>query len=116
MSIALVVGVLTATGVFLVLQTGRSRIVLGFALLAHAVNVLLVAGSTGTGRAAPFDDVVGQQADPVPQAFVLTSIVISFGVTALLLAIASRQDPGVDRDEARPPSDDRAADRDEVAR
>lgn len=98
MSIALVTGVLTAAGVFLVLQQGRVRIVLGFALLAHAVNVLLVATSTGTGRQVPFSNLAGPHADPVPQAFVLTSIVISFGVTALLLAIASRQDPGADRD------------------
>ena len=88
--LALTAGLLFAVGTYLVLQRGLSRIIIGIALLSHGANVLMV----GLGRAgrAP---IVGNgrpaaQADPVPQALALTAIVIGFGVTALLLALAFR--------------------------
>ena len=77
-------------GTYLVLQRKLSRIIIGIALLSHGANVLMVGSGrrgrvpiVGNGRA---DDL----ADPLPQALALTSIVISFGVTALLLALAYR--------------------------
>ena len=81
---------LAAIGTYLVLQRKLSRIIIGIALLSHGANVLLV-GSGRSGRAP----IVGNgdpdgMADPLPQALALTSIVISFGVTALLLALAYR--------------------------
>lgn len=81
---------LFALGTYLLLQRKLSRIIVGLGLISHGANVLFVnAGRRGipaligSGDAAEF-------ADPMPQALVLTAIVISFGTTALLLALAYR--------------------------
>ncbi|PZR55038.1 cation:proton antiporter [Xylanimonas oleitrophica] len=90
MIVAIIVGLLAAGGVYLVLQREMLRIALGFALLSHAVNVLLVAAG-GTGRRdQPLDGAVDPQttADPLPQAFVLTAIVIAFAITVYMLALS----------------------------
>jgi len=89
MSAPALVGVLVAGGVFLLLRPGMVRIVFGFVLVGHAVNVLLVA-SGGLGRKEV--PIVGEgdparMADPLPQAFVLTAIVITFGATVYLLSM-----------------------------
>lgn len=89
---ALIVAVLYGTGVYLLLQRTLTRIILGLALLSHGGNLLLmiVGGRAGV---APFIGSIlhGQTvADPVPQALALTAIVISFGITAFLLALAYR--------------------------
>ncbi|MCZ7418128.1 MULTISPECIES: sodium:proton antiporter [unclassified Micromonospora] len=90
MSAAFVVGVLVAAGVFLLLRPGLLRVVLGFVLLGHAVNVVLLAAG-GLGRRTPALQEVGPDtADPLPQAFVLTAIVITFGVTIHLLGLLRR--------------------------
>lgn len=89
MSGALIVGVLVGTGVYLILQRSLVRTTLGFVLLGHAANVLLVV-SGGTDRRTPPFDGASAAADPLPQAFALTAIVIGFGVTAFLLALAVR--------------------------
>lgn len=83
----LIVGVLVSGALWLLLQPGRIRTVLAFVLLSHAANVTVLLASTGRGTAAPFVGAEGA-ADPLPQAFVLTAIVISFGTTAFLLALA----------------------------
>lgn len=89
--LVLVVGALTAVGVYLVTSRVLSRIVLGFALLGHAVVLSLI---TAAGRAgeAPLADRLddARPADPLPQALSLTAIVISFGLTLFLLALARR--------------------------
>ena len=74
-------GLLFAVGTYLVLQRKLSRVIIGLGLLTHGTNVLMI--TVGTGP-------VGEIADPLPQALALTAIVISFGVTALLLALAYR--------------------------
>ncbi|MGY1752041.1 sodium:proton antiporter [Blastococcus sp. SYSU D01042] len=89
MTAALAVGVLVAGGAYLVLQRGLVRVVLGFVLLGHAVNVLMLAAGGMDRREVPL---VGRSepartADPLPQAFVLTAIVIAFAVTVYLLAL-----------------------------
>jgi len=90
MSAAIVVGVLAAGGTYLILQRGIVRIALGFVLLGHAATTLLIAaGGVGT-RGVPFAGAGPDAADPLPQAFALTAIVISFGITAFLLALAFR--------------------------
>lgn len=94
MSAALLVAIggLTGVGVYLVTARSLSRIVLGFSLLGHAaVLSLLTAG--GAPGAAPIADTAGDQAisNPLPQALALTAIVISFGLTLFLLALAGRQ-------------------------
>jgi multicomponent Na+:H+ antiporter subunit C len=90
MSAALAVGVLVAGGVYLILQRGLIRVAFGFVLLGHAVNVLLVSAGGMARRGAPLaaHTPPDQAADPLPQAFVLTAIVITFGITVYLLALA----------------------------
>ena len=81
---------LFALGAYLLMQRKLSRIIVGLGLISHGANVLFVnAGRRG------LPPIIGQGdtadfADPVPQALVLTAIVISFGTTALLLALAYR--------------------------
>jgi len=77
-------------GTYLILQRKLSRIIIGLGLLTHGANVLLI---TAGRRGAPAIIGVGGQeafADPLPQALALTAIVITFGVTALLFALAFR--------------------------
>jgi multicomponent Na+:H+ antiporter subunit C len=89
---AAVVAVLYGAGVYMILQRTLTRVVLGLALLSHGANLLLliVGGQAGiapiVGRFTGDDTI----ADPVPQALVLTAIVISFAMTAFLLALAYR--------------------------
>ena len=90
MTAAIAVGLLVAGGVYLVLQRGLVRVVIGFILLGHAVNVLVLSAGGMARRGLPL---IGQgdpdqAADPLPQAFVLTAIVITFGITVYLLALA----------------------------
>ncbi|MCZ2816484.1 sodium:proton antiporter [Modestobacter sp. VKM Ac-2984] len=96
MTAALVVGLLVAGGVFLLLRRGLLRIVLGFVLLGHAVNVLLVSAGGMQRRGAPLlgETEADVAADPLPQAFVLTAVVITFGITVYMLALARAGDPG----------------------
>lgn len=91
MSAALIVliGVLFASGTFLLLQRSLTRIILGVGIMANAVNVLIL----GIGARAGETPIIGRDGeftDPVPQALVLTAIVIGFGITAFLLALAWR--------------------------
>lgn len=89
--LVLVVGALTAVGVYLVTSRILSRIVLGFALLGHAVVLALITAGGPAGKAPLADRLDGSQpADPLPQALSLTAIVISFGLTLFLLALARR--------------------------
>lgn len=88
--LALTIGALFTVGVYLMLSRNLIRVLLGFLLIGHGTNLLLLsAGSWGT---AP---VVGEEggaaaADPLPQAFILTSIVITLAVTCFLLAVVYR--------------------------
>ena len=105
--IAMAIGVLTGCGVYLVLRARTFAVVLGLTLLSYAVNLFLFA----TGRL-----VIGQppvigtgtsHADPLPQALVLTAIVISFAMTALFLVVllASRGLTGTDHVDGREPKE-----------
>ncbi len=90
MTAAIAVGLLVAGGVYLILQRGLVRVIIGFILLGHAVNVLVLSAGGMARRGLPL---IGQgdpdqAADPLPQAFVLTAIVITFGITVYLLALA----------------------------
>ena len=90
--LALGAAVLFGVGTYLVLQRKLSRIIIGLALISHGANVLLLA-SGRNGLAPLLDDGPvdpERYADPLPQAMALTTIVITFGVTALLLAMAYR--------------------------
>jgi multicomponent Na+:H+ antiporter subunit C len=91
LTIALVAGVLFATGTYLLLQKLLSRIIVGLGLIAHAANLVLL-GSGGAPGNPPIVEqpATGPFSDPLEQAMVLTAIVITFGVTGLLLALAYR--------------------------
>jgi len=82
---------LFATGTWMLLQRRLSRILIGVGLVGHGSNVLLLV-SGGGGGISPIIDTAdpSEFTDPLPQALVLTSIVITFGVTAFLLALGYR--------------------------
>jgi multicomponent K+:H+ antiporter subunit C len=89
--LALVIGVLTASGVYLTLRARTFPVVMGLTLLAYGVNVFLFAmGRLTIGSPAVIDDSVSVYSDPLPQALVLTAIVIAFGMTAFLIVLALR--------------------------
>lgn len=90
MSAAVLVAVLVTAGVYLVLQRGLVRVTFGFILLGHAANVILLAAGGMARREPPLlaEEGTGPVADPLPQAFALTAIVITFGLTVYLLAMA----------------------------
>lgn len=93
MTMAIAVGVLAAVGTWLVVRGGAVRLILGFILLGHAVNLVIIAAGGTFRRAAPLVDGgtdLATTADPLPQAFVLTAIVITFGVTVYLLSLLAR--------------------------
>jgi multicomponent Na+:H+ antiporter subunit C len=87
--LALTIGVLYACGAYLMMQRSLSRIVIGLALLGHGANLLLLVAG-GRSGAPPIVGVEGTMADPLPQALALTAIVITFAVSAFLLALAWR--------------------------
>jgi multicomponent Na+:H+ antiporter subunit C len=100
---ALIVGILAAAGTYLILQRGIVRITLGFVLLGHAATTaLLAAGGVGR-RDLAFVGAPGTPGDPLPQAFALTAIVISFGVTAFLLTLAYRGRDTLGHDDVESP-------------
>lgn len=88
--LAVIAAVLCGCGTYLILQRQLSRIVIGVGLISHGAVVLLI--GSGGGRGDPV--FVGRELrsfnDPLPQALALTAIVITFGVTAFLLALAYR--------------------------
>jgi multicomponent K+:H+ antiporter subunit C len=95
MLLATGLGVLTATGVWLLLRARVFDVIVGLTLLSYAVNLFIFAtGRVRIGRPPIVDGklapTLASYADPLPQALVLTAIVISFAMTALILVIALR--------------------------
>jgi multicomponent K+:H+ antiporter subunit C len=89
--VASAIGVLTAAGLYLVFRLRTFPVILGMSLLTYAVNVFLFASGRLTVGAPPIlqKGVEGiTYTDPLPQALVLTAIVISFGMTAVVVMIA----------------------------
>lgn len=108
MSIALLVlvGVLFAAGTYLLMERSLTRIALGVGVLGNGVNVLLVAVGSRPGR-APIITGDGEPTDPLPQALVLTAIVIGFALLAFLLALAWRNWTITENDEVEDDVEDR---------
>ena len=116
---AVVAGLLCACGTYLILGRQLSRVVIGIGLLGHGANILLVLSGGHGGDPAFAGDDQSSFADPLPQAMVLTAIVITLGVTAFLVTMAHRswqlnrhdevQDDLEDRRVARRAAADRAA-------
>ena len=88
----IVASVLVSAGTYLVLQRVLTRVIIGLGLISHGVNLLIVLSSGQSGRPPVLAEGVdpASVSDPLPQAMVLTAIVITFGVTAFLLALALR--------------------------
>lgn len=105
--VSLGIGVLTGTGLFLMLRPRTFSVVLGLTLLSYAVNALIFFGGRLGALVPPIaTEGASDLADPLPQALVLTAIVIGFGMTAYLVALAlrSKGESGtdhVDMDERR---------------
>ncbi|MGZ4623925.1 MAG: Na(+)/H(+) antiporter subunit C [Blastococcus sp.] len=85
------IGGLYATGVYLLLDRSLTRVLLGVLLLGNATNLLLLSAGGGSG-VAPILGAADptHMSDPLPQALILTAIVITFGVAAFVLAMIHR--------------------------
>ena len=84
------VAVLVAAGVYLLLERSLSRIVVGAVLVGNGVNLLILVAGGVAGRPPIVGESDRPTSDPLPQAMVLTAIVITLGLTAFLLAMAYR--------------------------
>lgn len=111
MIIAIMAAVLAGGGTYLVLQRGMLRTIIGMTLISHAANLIILSTGVGAWRGEPLlgnEGTAGagaeQTADPLPQAFVLTAIVITMAVTAFMLALA-----GLGRDDDTRIHEDREA-------
>jgi multicomponent K+:H+ antiporter subunit C len=90
--LSIAIGVLVASGAWLLLRPRTYQVIVGLALLAHGVNLFIFSMGRLRLDASPILDKAGAiepgaYADPVPQALVLTAIVISFATTALFLVV-----------------------------
>ena len=86
-----IIGGLYAAGVYLLLDRSLTRVLVGFLLLGNATNVLLLS-SGGPGGLPPILGIAEpeEMSDPLPQALILTAIVITFGISAFVLAMIHR--------------------------
>jgi multicomponent Na+:H+ antiporter MnhC subunit len=107
---ALAIGVLTGSGVWLLLRPRTFQVIMGLALLSYAVNLFIFGMGRLVSDKPPIINKEGVTdpalyADPVPQALVLTAIVISFATTALFLVVllAARGFTGTDHVDGREP-------------
>lgn len=98
MILALTIGVLFGGSVYFMLQRDRLRVILGFVLLGHACNLLIFSAGGTIRRDEPLGQTLdpATTADPLPQAFVLTAIVIAFAITVYLLVLAVTGPKGED--------------------
>jgi multicomponent K+:H+ antiporter subunit C len=89
--VASAIGLLTAVGVYLVLRRHSFPVIIGTVFLSYAVNLFLFAtGRLAIDRPPIITPGADAYTDPLPQALVLTAIVISFGMTALIVVLALR--------------------------
>lgn len=86
----LAAALLFGVGTYLILHRTLTRIIIGLALLSHGANLLLLLAGGASAAPPIVEEGTTQLSDPLPQAMALTAIVISFGVTAFLLALAYR--------------------------
>nr|WP_298250743.1 Na+/H+ antiporter subunit C [uncultured Halomonas sp.] len=100
---AITTGVLTACGLYLILRSRTFPVVVGLTLLSYAVNLFLFSMGGLTTDGAALVNGVKDYADPLPQALVLTAIVIGFAMTAfvVILAMRARSEAGNDHVDGR---------------
>ena len=97
--VALMIGLLTACGIYLLLRARTFPVIMGLTLLSYAVNLFLfVMGRIGGEQPAVIGVGDGQYADPLPQALVLTAIVIGFAMIAFVVTLALRSRGELDSD------------------
>ncbi len=90
--LVVVMAVLYACGVYLLLERSMTKVLLGFLLVGNATNLLIITMAGKAGLAPIVGDGVEpeQMTDPLPEALILTAIVITFGVSAFLMALIYR--------------------------
>ncbi|RLL42724.1 Na(+)/H(+) antiporter subunit C [Oceanobacillus piezotolerans] len=90
--ITILTGVLVTVATYFILSSNVQKVILGSAILSHAAHLLIMTMGSGlkNGRIPVLTDETGSFVDALPQALILTSIVISFAVTAILLVVAYR--------------------------
>lgn len=92
--LAILAGVLYATGLYLMLRRRLAQLIIGLGLLSNGSNILILAAAGVTRARPPLVThpplAADQFADPVPQSLILTAIVIGFGVLAFALVLAHR--------------------------
>lgn len=89
LTLIVIMAILFACGVYAMLERSLTRVLIGFLLLGNATNLLLLIVMGVPGN-APFFGTEGAMSDPLPQALTLTAIVITFAVSAFLLALIYR--------------------------
>lgn len=102
--LAIVIGVLYATGLYLMMRRNIAKFIIGLALLSHGANLLIfTAGGLSRGRSPVIPEGLemppGLIADPLPQALILTAIVISFALLAFALVLFLRTHEEVKTDD-----------------
>lgn len=106
--LVVVIAALVTVGVHLMLERSLSRVLVGLILAGNGVNLLfLVAGGAAGGAPIVGTTPIGRMSDPLPQAMVLTAIVITLGLTAFLLAMAYRSWQLNEHDEVQDDLEDR---------
>lgn len=92
LTLVIVMAVLYACGIYLMLERSMTRVLVGFLLVGNATNllILIVAGEAGIAPIVDGETSAEQMSDPLPQALILTAIVITFAVSAFLLALIYR--------------------------
>ncbi|WP_324753697.1 Na+/H+ antiporter subunit C [Roseovarius sp. Pro17] len=102
--VASAIGILTSAGLYMVMRLRTFPVIIGVSLLTYAVNVFLFASGRLTIGAPPILNDAGTYTDPLPQALVLTAIVISFGMTAVVVMMALGSYLGADDDHVNDPA------------
>ncbi|MDA0566106.1 NADH-quinone oxidoreductase subunit K [Streptomonospora sp. S1-112] len=106
-TLVVVAAVLYSSGFYLLLQRSLMRVVFGILVLGHAANVSLMLTDRAITLPPLLTEHEGPLSDPLPQAMALTAIVITFGVTTFLLALAYRVWLGDENDEVPADLEDR---------
>ncbi|GAB1348187.1 Na+/H+ antiporter subunit C [Ignavibacteriales bacterium] len=102
--LAIVTGILTTVGIYMILRRSMVKMIIGLAFLGHAANLLIFTiGRITQGKAAfipeGMDSPFEPFADPLPQALILTAIVIGFGVQAFLIVLFKQNYKAIQSDD-----------------
>jgi multisubunit Na+/H+ antiporter MnhC subunit len=103
LALIVVMAVLYAAGIYLMLERSLTRVLFGFLLVGNATNllILIVAGVPGAAPIVDGQTSPAEMTDPLPEALILTAIVITFGVSAFLLALIYRSWRLANRDDVQ---------------